>query len=81
VSPELHGKTASLPGQDVCLRDAAPCSVVHPDRRFRGTYCFHHQGRSLSGRIGGRVGKRTLSSWTLTCGSRDNGQSFAAFCP
>jgi hypothetical protein len=24
--------------------DIAPCSLVHTDRRFRGTYCFHDQG-------------------------------------
>jgi hypothetical protein len=24
-------------------RRTAPCSLVHTDRRFRGTYCFHHQ--------------------------------------
>jgi hypothetical protein len=23
---------------------APPCSIVEVDRRFRGTYCFHHQG-------------------------------------
>jgi hypothetical protein len=24
--------------------NVAPCSLVDIDRRFRGTYCFHHQG-------------------------------------
>jgi hypothetical protein len=24
--------------------DAAPCSLVAIDRRFRGTYSLHHQG-------------------------------------
>jgi hypothetical protein len=24
--------------------DAAPCSLIHIDRRFGGTYCLHHQG-------------------------------------
>jgi len=23
--------------------DVAPCSFVESDRRFRGTYCLHHQ--------------------------------------
>jgi hypothetical protein len=24
--------------------DVAPCSLVDTNRRFRGAYCFHHQG-------------------------------------
>jgi hypothetical protein len=24
--------------------DVAPCSLVGNDRRFRGSYCLHHQG-------------------------------------
>jgi hypothetical protein len=24
--------------------DIAPCSMVEVDRRFRGSYCLHHQG-------------------------------------
>jgi hypothetical protein len=24
--------------------DAAPCSLVEVDRRFRGAYCLHHSG-------------------------------------
>jgi hypothetical protein len=26
------------------FRDIALCSIVEADRRFRGAYCFHHQG-------------------------------------
>jgi hypothetical protein len=28
--------------------DVAPCSHVEVDRRFRGAYCFHHQGDESS---------------------------------
>jgi hypothetical protein len=27
------------------LLDIASCSVAEFDRRFRGAYCFHHNGR------------------------------------
>jgi hypothetical protein len=27
--------------------DVAPCSLVDIVRRFRGTYCLHHQGEYL----------------------------------
>jgi hypothetical protein len=26
------------------FRDVVSCSLVEVDRRFRGAYCFHHQG-------------------------------------
>jgi hypothetical protein len=28
--------------------DVAPLSVVEVDRRFRGSYCLHHQGGTYS---------------------------------
>jgi hypothetical protein len=30
--------------------DAAPCSLVEIDRRFRGTYCLHHRGDNRADR-------------------------------
>jgi hypothetical protein len=41
------------------LWDVAPCSLVETDRRFRGAYCLHHQGRSVSIRLHGSTFQKT----------------------
>jgi hypothetical protein len=32
------------------ISSVAPCSLVEIDRRFRGSYCLHHQGDDLAAR-------------------------------
>jgi hypothetical protein len=39
--------------------DVAPCSLVEVDRRFRGTYCLHHQAVTTSDML---INSRWLSS-------------------
>jgi hypothetical protein len=59
--------------------DVAPCSLVETDRRFRGAFCLHHQGRrpdyggskhllkrrSISTRLHGATSQKTSSTRTV----------------
>jgi hypothetical protein len=55
--------------------DAAPCSLVENDRRFRGVYCLHHQNDDGGSKHIWNVGK-CLSDYTAHHPKRQSSSKF-----
>jgi hypothetical protein len=49
--------------------DIAPCSLLGVERRFRGAYCFHHQGvesfKSAPKRLHGAMSQKALTFYVI----------------
>jgi hypothetical protein len=75
-----HSKVNRKEVKAAVFWDIAVCSLVEINRRFRGTYCFHHQSDNRGSKHLFNIGQFLRDYTASVCPCIEQSRSLTSFC-